>query len=275
MRNATAAVLGALPMEAENGSDGGYHPPTIEEFFPPQLIGEGTIWGLTRINLIMLLATFALALFFVLAFRRPQLVPRKLQNVGEMAVSVVYSQVIDEVMGQRGRRFAPLLVTMFFMILAFNVTGLVPLLHMPATAVIGVPLVLALISYVTFNYAGIKANGFGTYMHANLVPPGVPGPMLLLVVPIEFVSTFLLRPFTLAVRLMANMMSGHILLVLFYGATSYFLLETTGIMRLFAIGSYAAGLAFTFFECLVIVLQAYIFTLLTAVYIDGALSAEH
>jgi F-type H+-transporting ATPase subunit a len=112
-------------------------------------------------------------------------------------------------------------------------------------------------------------------MHANLVPPGVPPAMLLLVVPIEFVSTFLLRPFTLAVRLMANMMSGHILLVLFYSATSYFLFDATGIMKIFGVASYAAGFAFTLFECLVIVLQAYIFTLLTAVYIDGALSAEH
>jgi F-type H+-transporting ATPase subunit a len=273
--NATAAVLAALPMAAEGEDSGGFHAPTIEEFFPAQLVGEGTWWGPTRINLIMLLATLAMGFFFWMAFRKPKLVPSGVQNVGEMAVDVVYGQVIDEVMGKRGRRFAPLLVTMFFLILAMNVTGLVPLLHMPATAVIGVPLVLALTSYATFNYAGIKANGFGRYMHANLVPPGVPGPMLLLVVPIEFVSTFLLRPFTLAVRLMANMMSGHILLVLFYSATSYFLLEAEGLMKVFGVASYAAGFAFSLFECLVIVLQAYIFTLLTAVYIDGALSAEH
>ncbi len=275
MLNATAAVLGIAVPTAETGEGEGFHAPTIEEFFPPQLFGEGTWWGPTRINLLGLAATFALVVFFVLAFRGSKLIPRGLQNVGEMAVDAVYVNVIDEVMGKRGRAFAPLLVTMFFMILAFNVTGIIPLMHMPASAIIGVPLVLAMISYVTFNWAGIKANGFGKYMHANLVPPGVPGPMLLLVVPIEFVSTFLLRPFTLAVRLMANMMSGHILLVLFFSATSYFLFDSEGIMKLFGVASYAAGFAFTLFECLVIVLQAYIFTLLTAVYIDGALSAEH
>jgi len=267
-------MLSAMPM-SDGGDSGGFHSPTIEEFFPPQLVGEGTWWGPTRINLIMLLATLAIGAFFWAAFRKPKLVPSGLQNIGEMAVAAVYGQVIDEVMGKRGRRFAPLLVTMFFLILAMNVTGLVPLLHMPGTAVIGVPLVLAIVSYATFNYAGIKANGFGKYLHSNLVPPGVPPAMLVLVVPIEFVSTFLLRPFTLAVRLMANMMSGHILLVLFYSATSYFLLEATGILKIFGVASYAAGFAFTLFECLVIVLQAYIFTLLTAVYIDGALSAEH
>lgn len=262
-----------LPMAEEGGE--GFHSPSIEEFFPPQVVGDGTWWGPTRINLIMLLVTGAIAVFFILAFRKPKLVPAGAQNIGEMALDLAHAQVIGEVMGKRGRRFAPLLITMFFMILGMNVTGLIPLLNMPATAVIGIPLVLAIVSYVTFNYVGIKAHGFGKYMHANLVPPGVPGPMLLLAVPIEFVSTFILRPFTLAVRLMANMMSGHILLVLFYSATSYFLFDSAGVMKLFGIASYAAGFAFTLFECLVIVLQAYIFTLLTAVYIDGALSVEH
>jgi F-type H+-transporting ATPase subunit a len=272
--NAAAVAIGAVAPTAESGS-GGYHPPTINEFFPDQLVGADTWWGPTRINLIMILVTSLLVLFFSLAFRKAQIIPGKLQNVGEMAVEAVYNLIIFETMGERGRRFAPLLVTLFFMILGFNVTGIIPFLNISANAIIGVPLVLALISYVTFNYAGIKANGVGKYLHANLVPPGVPAPMLLLVVPIEFVSTFLLRPFTLAVRLMANMMSGHILLVLFFGATWYFLFDTDGFMKLFGIGAYAAGFAFTLFECLVIVLQAYIFTLLTAVYIDGALSAEH
>jgi F-type H+-transporting ATPase subunit a len=95
------------------------------------------------------------------------------------------------------------------------------------------------------------------------------------VTPIEFVSTFILRPVTLTIRLLANMMSGHLLLVLFFGATNYFLLESEGIMKLVAIPSYVMGFVFTLFEVLVAFLQAYIFTLLTAVYIDGATSAEH
>ena len=277
MLNIPASVgsLLSAPVVAAEHEGEGFHAPSISEFFPAQLVGEGTWWGPTRINLIGLLMTAALVFFFVLAFRRTTLVPRGLQNLGEMAVDAVYVNIIDEVMGVRGRRFAPLLVTLFWMILAFNVSGILPLLHMPATAIIGVPLVLALVVYVVFNWAGVKASGAVPYLKMNLIPPGIPKPLYALVIPIEFVSTFLLRPFTLAIRLMANMMAGHLLLVLFYSATSYFLLEADGLAKSLGVVSYAAGFAFTLFECLVIVLQAYIFTLLTAVYIDGATSAEH
>lgn len=272
--HALAALLAPMAESVED-EGGGFHSPTLDDFFPAQLFGDGTWWGPTRINLIGLLMTGVVSLIFVLAFRNPKVVPGKLQNIIEMALDVVHSMMVFELLGEKGRRFAPLLVTLFFMILAFNVTGIIPLLHMPATAIIGVPLVLAVVSYATFNYAGIKAKGFGGYLKSSVVPPGVPPAMLVLVIPIEFVSTFILRPFTLAVRLMANMMSGHILLVLFFSATSYFLFDSEGLMRLFGVASYAAGFIFTLFECLVILLQAYVFTLLTAVYIDGALSAEH
>lgn len=147
---------------------------------------------------------------------------------------------------------------------------------MPATGVIGLPLVLALITYIIFNYAGIKAQGFGNYFKNNLVPPGVPVFLLPLVVPIEFVSTFLLRPFTLTVRLLANMMSGHLMLVLFYGASWYLLFQASELwLKPVGVLSYAMGFVFTLFELLVQFLQAYIFTMLAAVYIDGALHAEH
>lgn len=273
MLNIPAAVGLALP--TSEGDGGGFHAPTIEEFFPPQVFGEGTIWGPTRINLIGMLMTALLVVFFVLAFRRPTTVPGKLQNLGEMAVDAVYVNVIDEVMGTKGRRFAPLLVTLFWMILAFNITGIIPLMNIAVTAVIGAPLVLALVSYAVFNWAGIKEHGVGHYLKMNLFPPGVPAPIYLLVTPIEFISTFILRPVTLTIRLLANMMSGHLLLVLFFSATQFFLFEASGALKLAAAPSLFMGFAFTLFEVIVALLQAYIFTLLTAVYIDGATSHEH
>ncbi len=273
MSHLAAAVGAVLPGAQDEG--GGFHPPSIEEFFPAQLFGEGTIWGMTRINLIAMIMTAALLVFFIAAFRKPQLIPGKLQSIGEMAVDFVYVNVIDEVIGKKGRRFAPVLVTMFWMILFLNVAGVIPLLQIAPTSVIGVPLVLAIVSYAVFNWTGIKHSGFGPYMKMNLIPPGIPKPLLLLVVPIEFLSTFVLRPVTLSIRLMANMMAGHMLLVLFFSATSFFLFEADGIMKALGIVSYGAGFIFTLFELLVIVLQAYIFTLLTAVYIEGALSSEH
>jgi F-type H+-transporting ATPase subunit a len=271
VQNLLAAVGSIAPMA--EGEGGGYSAPTIMEFFPPQL-GDAW-WAPTRINLIGLFMAGVLALFFVMAFKKPQLVPAKVQNLGEMAVDLVYVNIIDEVMGRKGRRFAPLLVTLFWMILAFNITGIVPMMHIAATAVIGVPLVLAIISYVTFNWAGIKEHGVGAYLRMNLFPPGVPKPIYVLVTPIEFISTFILRPVTLTIRLLANMMAGHLLLVLFFGATSYFLFEAEGLMKAVAVPSFAMGFAFVCFELIVAPLQAYIFALLTAVYIDGATSHEH
>ncbi len=274
MLNPPAAVAWLAATSSGEASEG-YEAPTISEFFPAQVIGEDTFWGLTRIDLIALLMTGLLCLFFVSAFRKPSVLPGRLQNLGEMALDVVYGNVIDEVMGVKGRRFAPLLVTLFWIILAFNITGILPMTHIAVTSVVAFPLIFAVASYTTFIWAGVKEHGVGQYLKLNLFPPGVPKPIYLLVTPIEFISTFLLRPVTLTIRLLANMMSGHLLLVLFFGATSYFLFESSGLIQLAAIPSYLMGLAFVFFEVIVALLQAYIFTLLTAVYIDGATSHEH
>lgn len=273
MLNIPAAVGLLVPMSEGEGE--GYQPPTIEEFFPPQLFAEGSWWAPTRINLTGFFMVGVLSLFFVLAFKRTSIVPGRMQNLGEMAIDAVYVNVIDEVMGAKGRRFAPLLVTLFWMIFAFNITGIVPPFMIAGTSVIGVPLVLALVSYAVFNWAGIKENGLGPYLKMNLFPAGVPKPIYILVTPIEFISTFILRPVTLTIRLLANMMSGHLLLVLFFGATSYFLFEVEGLAKSVAVVSYAMGFIFVLFEVIVALLQAYIFTLLTAVYIDGATSHEH
>jgi F-type H+-transporting ATPase subunit a len=228
---------------------------------------------MTRINLIGLLMTGLLCLFFVAAFRNPQVVPRGLQNVGEVAVDFVRHQIIDEVMGHEGRKYTAYLSTLFFMILFWNISGIIPFLNMPATAVIGVPLFLALTSYVVFNVQGIRALGAGGYFKENLFPPGVPKPIYALLTPIEAISTFILRPFTLTVRLLANMVAGHLMLVLFFSGAWYLIVQS-GNPFLATVGlvSFFAGFAFTLFEIIVATLQAYIFTLLTAVYIAGATS---
>ncbi|WP_307867762.1 F0F1 ATP synthase subunit A [Umezawaea beigongshangensis] len=261
-------------MLAEGGE---FHKPSIVEFFPSALLFEGTPFQIDRIMLIRFLMTIVLVAFFLVAMRRPKLVPRGVQNLGEYALDFVRIHIAEDILGkEQGRRFLPLLTTFFFMIWAMNLSGVIPLLNMPSSAKIGVPLVLALLSYVVFNYAGIKAQGLGPYLKSNLFPPGVPKPLYVLVTPIEFLSTFLLRPLTLTVRLMANMLAGHMTLVLFFSA-AWFLMFQAGNLLLAPVGavSLAMGFAFTLFELLVQFLQAYIFTLLTAIYIDGALHAEH
>lgn len=255
-------------------SEGNYAPPSVGEFFPPVLF-EGTPLAMSRINMAQILVTVLLCVFFVAATRNPRLVPGRLQNAGEIAVNFVRNQVIDEVIGQEGRRFLPYFAALFFFILGLNLTGVVPGINIAGSSVVAVPLILALVTYVLFNYQGIKANGLGGYLKSNLFPPGVPAPIYLLVTPIEFVSTFILRPVTLTIRLLANMMAGHLILVLFFGATSYLLFEASPALKAFSLVSFAAGFAFTLFELLVAFLQAYIFALLSAVYLAGAMSHEH
>lgn len=257
-----------------SGGDG-FAPPTIGEFFPGPIFFADTPYELSRLNAIGLFMTTALCVFFILAFSKTRFVPSRLQNLGEMAVDLVQTSIIEEVLGHKGPRYAVYLTSMFWLLFAFNITGIIPFMHISVTSVVGLPLLLALISSIIFNYEGIRANGLGHYLKTNLFPPGVPAPIYILVTPIEFISTFILRPVTLTVRLLANMISGHLLLVLFFTATSYFLFDSEGIMKLVAVPSYVMGFAFTLFEVLVAFLQAYIFTLLTAVYIDGATSAEH
>jgi F-type H+-transporting ATPase subunit a len=157
-----------------------------------------------------------------------------------------------------------------------NITGIIPGLNISGTSVIGLPLILAAAAYVTFIYAGIKKHGMKFFSNA-LFPAGVPVYFYTLVTPIEFLSTFILRPVTLALRLMMNMIAGHLLLVLCFSATHYFFFssELDGFMRLFGGGTFLFGFAFTLFEILVAFLQAYVFTLLTTVYIQLAMADEH
>jgi F-type H+-transporting ATPase subunit a len=108
-----------------------------------------------------------------------------------------------------------------------------------------------------------------------LFPAGVPKPFYVLVTPIELLSTFILRPVTLALRLLMNMIAGHLLLVLCFSATHFFFFQTEGIFQFFGAGTLLFGFAFTLFEILVSTLQAYVFTLLTTVYIQLALADEH
>lgn len=253
----------------------GFVPPGIGEFFPPVALFADTPFAMTRINLIQVLMTVLLVVFFVSAFKKPQFVPAKVQNLGEMALDFVRVQIAEEILHDKAVKYVPLLTTFFWMIFALNITGLIPGLQIAGTSVVAIPFILAVTTWATFNGAGIKRHGFGHYIKNNVFPSGVPKALYLLVTPIEFVSTFLLRPMTLTIRLLANMMSGHMLLVLFFSATSYLLFEGSMLLKPVGIIAYAAGFAVSLFELLVAFLQAYIFTLLAAVYIEGALAEAH
>ena len=273
-----ALLLNALNSFLPLATDGGgeeFHAPTIAEFFPDAVFFDGTIFEINRIVLIRLVAVLLIVLIFWLGTRKMSLVPGRFQGVVEMGLDLVRVNIAEDLLGKvDGRRFLPLLTTIFFMVLFMNLTGIVPGLNIAGTSVIGVPLVLAVSAYIAFIYAGVKKHP-GAFFRNSLFPPGVPWPLYLVVTPIEFVSTFVLRPITLTLRLLMNMVVGHLLLVLFFAATHFFFLSAGGWFGLFGVGTLAFGIAFTFFEILVALLQAYIFCLLTAVYIQLALVEEH
>lgn len=274
----TLNAFAALPMSAEEHSEDGFHAPEIGEFFPESFLFVGTPFEMNRIMMVRLIATVAVLVIFALFVRRSRLVPSRFTSTVELMLDLVRTQVAEQILGLKdGRKYLPLLATIFFMVFALNITGVIPFLNIGGTSVIGVPLLLAVIAYLTFIVVGVRAQGAGGYLKSNLFPPGVPKPLYVLVTPIEFASTFIIRPFSLTIRLLANLIAGHLLLVLCFSATDYFLGEALSgnAVGAFFLLTLVGGFAFTLFEVLVAVLQAYIFTLLTAVYISGALHPEH
>ncbi|WJL97360.1 F0F1 ATP synthase subunit A [Microbacterium sp. ET2] len=259
-----------------SSSDGEFHPPSISDFFPPNILeGLGLPIEFTRINLVQVLATIVLILVFVIGTRRMRIVPTRFQSVVEMGLDFVRVNIAHDLLGRKdGDRFLPLLTTMFFMILFMNITGIIPFLNIAGTSVIAVPLLLAIVSYVTFIYAGLRKSP-KNFVKNSLFPSGVPPFLYIIVTPLEFLSTFIIRPVTLTLRLLMNMIVGHLMLVLFFSATQFFLFTADGLWKAFGVGTLAFGLAFTLFEMLVAFLQAYVFTILTAVYIQLAVAEEH
>ncbi|NYI06425.1 F0F1 ATP synthase subunit A [Allostreptomyces psammosilenae] len=263
-----------MPLAAGEESSG-FHAPSLAEFFPEAVLFEGTIFELNRIRIAMVLITVVVAVFFAVAMRRGSLVPRGVQNVAEAGIDFVRNQIALEFLGKRGNAYLPYLVTLFFLIFTINALAIIPGVNIAGTSTIGLPFLLAVITWACYHVAGIRELGFGGYFRGQLAPPGMPAFILPLYGLIELLQILVLRPFSLMVRLMANMMAGHIMLVLFFSGASYLLLDGEGFLRLAGVGSAVMGLGFTFFELFVAFLQAYIFTLLTAVYLDMATSHEH
>jgi F-type H+-transporting ATPase subunit a len=255
--------------------DGEFYGPSMDEFFPEILFNAFGVVPMHRIHLIQLLSVIAVVLIMWLGTRRMKVVPGRFQSLVEMGIGFVRTGIGHDLLGRKdGERFAPLLVTMFFMILFMNITGIIPFLNMPGTAIIAVPLTLAVISYVTFIYAGMKKSPLGFWKN-SLFPAGVPWPVYIIVTPLEFISTFIIRPVTLTLRLMMNLVVGHMILVLCFAATHFFFFTAGGGWAALGVGTLAFGGAFTLFEILVVVLQSYVFTVLTAIYIQLAVAEEH
>ena len=249
-------------------------PPIDELTHWPAFAFKGSeLFALNKVGLIYLLAMAFTLMIFIIGGSKKQLVPHGIQNVAEVGIEFVRDQVVMQTMGTDGLVFLPYLTVLFFFIFFSNIFEIIPYFQFPANARFAMPMLLALITYVIFNVVGIAKQGPLTYLKNSVVPSGVPKAILPLVVIIELVSHFLVRPFSLMVRLFANMLAGHLILATFSViCTAVFKPSILAIILPFSFGLL---FALTGFEILVSFLQAFIFTILTAVYIGGSMHPEH
>ena len=231
-------------------------------------------FNITKVTFVVILSVILVVGFFLYAFRRPRMVPKGAQNVGEVGYLFIRDGVAREIIGKDGDKFVPFLFSFFFLIWTMNFMGILPFAQIPATSVFAIPVAFALIVYLTWVPLGIYSQGGWQFFKGMMFPPGVPWPMYFLLTPIELISNLIFRPFTHAVRLFANMFAGHLLIATF-SVAAYYLLSATVIGIIGSVASLGVAIALTGFEILIQALQAYIFTLLAAVYISGALHAEH
>ncbi|KIA72436.1 F0F1 ATP synthase subunit A [Arthrobacter sp. MWB30] len=240
----------------------------------PAILPWGAAEGFSKQMLLVILSVVIIATFFVIAARKQQLVPGKLQFAGEMAYGFVRNSIAKDIIGGKDfMKYVPLLFSLFFFILVNNIYGAIPYIQLPTFSHVGGTYVMAAIVYITWIAIGIKKNGL-RYFKLATVPSGVPAYILPLIIPIEIISNFLVRPVTHSLRLFATMLAGH-LIVMIAGAGIEFLISQENILLqgtsvLILVGA----IAMYMLEALIMVLQAYVFTLLTAIYIEGALHAD-
>lgn len=262
----------------------GFTPPGPQDFnLPPigpdrtfQFLGETMFAGVTKPMLLLVLSAGLVFAFLYYSIRSRAMVPGRLQFVGEASYGFVRNGLARDIIGSRDfMRFVPYLVTLFFFVLFNNLFGIIPFIQFPTFSRIGMAYSLAILSWLVYNAVGIQRHGFGGYLKSQTVPNGMSGPILLLLIPLEFFSNILVRPVTLALRLFANMFAGHMLLILFALGGEYLLLHTAFPTLLAGPVSWLMFFLICVLELLVMALQAYVFTLLTAMYISSSLASEH
>ena len=222
----------------------------------------------TNSSLWMAVAAVSIIGFFALT-TKGKLIPGRMQSVGEMSYEFLANMVKDTT-GPEAMKFFPFVFTIFFFILFSNLIGMSPYAF-TTTSHLAVTAALAVFTIVMVIVAGIVKNGFGWFK--IFAPSGLPAPMYLLIVPIEIIS-FLSRPLTLAVRLFANMTAGHVMLKLFAIFAAY-LVGKGGFLIGAAIIPVIGTMGIIALEFLVAGLQAFVFAILTCVYLNDVYHVDH
>ena len=238
----------------------------LEQFYIKPIVPieiGGVDLSFTNSSAWMVAAVVAASAFLTFGARRRALVPGRWQVMAEMSYEFIANMIRDNV-GDAGRRFFPYIFTLFMFILFGNLLGLIPYSFTFTSHVI-VTGALAVMVIVAVTGVGIARHGL--HFFSFFVPSGVPWPMMPMMIPIEVIS-YLSRPVSLSIRLFANMMAGHTMMKVFAGFVIPLGAATLGIGGLAPI---AMDVALTAFELLIAFLQAYVFTVLTCLYLNDAL----
>lgn len=232
--------------------------------------------GVTKPMLLALLSAVLILGFMVAAARRSAVVPGRLQFAGEAAYGFVRNSIArDQIGSEHFMKFVPYLFSLFLFIVVNNYFGIIPVVQFPTMGRIGYIIPLALASWLIFIGAGMWKHGVLGYLKHQTVPQGVPAWILVVLVPLEFISNIIVRPFTLTLRLFGNMFAGHILLALFATGAAYLISTGEPINVVGGVLSFVLGILVSFLELIVMFLQAYVFTLLSSMYIGEAIADEH
>ncbi|MBA0125204.1 F0F1 ATP synthase subunit A [Haloechinothrix sp. YIM 98757] len=250
----------------------GFVPPGAGDFNLPPIFG-----AVTKPMLLVVMSVVIIAAFFVITSRNMKVVPGKTQFVAESIYSFTRNTIAREHIGSKDfQRFVPLIFTLFTFVFVNNIYGIIPIIQFPTMSHIGFPLALSiLVVYPVYHYVGMRRHGVGGYLKNQLFPAGVPGPIYILLTPIEFFSKFVMNPITLAIRVFAAMFAGHLIILVFTLAGEWLLVEASAALKPVAAVSFAFAIAMTFLEALIMTIQAYVFALLAASYIGMALAEDH
>lgn len=249
-----------------------FNAPGVRDFFLPPILGD-----VTKPMVQIVLAAGIVIGFYLIATRNLKVVPNRFQFAAESLYNLGRDTIArDQIGSAEFRPFVPLIVGLFSFILVNNLFGIIPLIQFPTLSHIGFALAMSLfVVYPTYHFVGIRKHGLGRYMKKQLFPPGAPIAVYLILAPVEFLVKFVLNPFTLAVRVFVAMFAGHLLLLVFTLGGEFLLLEAEGALKAMSVFSWAFAILITFLEALVMLIQAYVFAVLTASYIGTALAEEH
>lgn len=269
----------ALLTLALRAADGGeFQPPSINDTHLPEILPWGVEWGegfLGKNGLVLLVSVVIIWTFFSFAIRKQSLVPTRTQFIGESIYAFVRNSLGRDILGEKHfKPWIPFLFAVFTFILVNNLMGAIPVIQMPSFSHAGPAYVMAAIVYCTWIGVGIQKHGL-RYFKLVTIPSGVPWYVMPVMIPLEIISNFIVRPLTHSLRVMAVMLAGHMIVMIAAAGSEFLITQQDNIFLNGAGVLVLVGFVPLYFlELLLMVLQAFVFALLTAIYLQGAIEAD-